>query len=322
MTYTKKKKTYTKAGKEKMAKERAEKVSKLTGMINVGIESILDSENFKNLLKSMSVFHQYSANNQLLIFMQRPDATRVAGFQTWKKVNRFVKKGEKGIQILRPVTFKKTEEVNEQGVVSPRHNPKKEGEPTLEMDVTYLGGFTTTTVFDISQTDGEDLPKLDYDFNGAENVENFDKLFNAISDLTTFSVFKETPETDNVLASGAEGYARYADNRIVINADLQQEGQLKVLIHEVAHSLLHEGSKKSKTAKEFDAESIAYVVSNYLGIDTNENSFNYLSMYVGNKDRLKKLEYNLKVIQKTSHDMIEKLEIAFENKEKEEQRHA
>lgn len=249
-----------------------------------GVKSIFQSEEYLKYLTIMSKFHTYSYNNVLLILMQRPDATMVAGFQAWrKKFHRVVRRGERGIKIFAPVV-------------------KRDGEKDC------LVCFKTTTVFDISQTDGEPLPS--FVKNLEFRVENFSYLFNALLEISPVPV-----ELKN-LNQKANGYYSYETCSIAVECTLSEAQIIKTLIHEISHAILHDRSlgkdrEVSIEVKEVEAESIAFVVCNYLGIDTSDYSFGYIAGWSTNKD-LSEMKDVLKVIQETAKDIISLLDNALE----------
>lgn len=217
---------------------------------------------FVEILDTMAKFHKYSFNNSILIRLQKPDASRVAGFQTWKGLGRFVKKGEKGIHILAPLVRKKFLE-------------SKEGEA---QEVQVLCGFMAVTVFDISQTEGKELEAFQY--QELAPVAN-DLLEKAKQIALSHSYTLDFVET----LSGPLGCCINATKEIKIVTS-SPEQMFTVLIHELGHALLdHQGGQEK--FKELEAESIAYVVSRHLGLEP--KNVDYLLSYGATKDDIMKV---------------------------------
>jgi antirestriction protein ArdC len=223
------------------------------------------SETFLRWLKTMAQFHNYSWNNQLLIALQRPSATRVAGFHSWKKLGRNVKKGEKGIGILAPCLYRRTIE---------EHNET--------ITVKRLSGFRTVFVFDVDQTNGENLPSLVT--SASEGGEGLLPVLEIATAKLNISLHYEEPTE-----AGLQGYS--VGGRVVVRKSLSNTAKCAVLIHEVAHELLHqndnrpEALKKSRAQRELEAETTAYVVMHYFGIQ-HVAAF-YLASYAVNGDQLR-----------------------------------
>lgn len=223
------------------------------------------SQFFKSYLTTMSKFWNYSYYNQLLIQQQCPKAKKVAGYQTWKKLKRKVKKGEKAINILAPIIVDKDEKIV---------------------------GFRKVNVFDISQTKGKPLPKLDIDIEG-NNKKLLKKLLIYCNKNNIKVYFRKLNEN-------LYGYNK--NNLIVINKNKSINTQINTLIHELSHEKLHKYSKLNKQEKEIQAEAVAYVICKYFNL--NPKSFNYLELYDGNYEKIMK---NLEVISNCVKDIIENL---------------
>lgn len=257
--------------------------NEIINQMEQGVKDVFTSDKFTEFLKFTSRFHHYSYCNSILIMIQNPDATYVAGYQAWQKMKRFVNKGEHGIKILAPAVKKSTvedENGNEQ-----------------EIRTTY---FHPVTVFDISQTSGEDVPTICNELHG--EIENAYELITKITSATDYSI--EYGDTGT-----AYGFCNGQDKRIRIRDGLDDVQHIKTMTHEVAHSLLwqtDENDKNSRSEKEIEAEATAYVVCSYLGIDTSSYSFEYIASWAGDKDfkALKKLLTN---IQQTSQKIIDKI---------------
>lgn len=289
--------------------ETAERVKVLTEKLEAGVKEVFESEKYKTYLKAMSRFHHYSFGNVMLILMQCPEASLVAGYTTWKKqFGRTVKKGEHGIQIIAPVKRSKLvsqdrlDPDTQQPVIGPDGKPEKE--PVF---VQYQG-FQVAYVFDVSQTEGRELPSLGVD-ELTGDVPNFDAMFSAVEAISPVPVeFRP--------ASAAKGCFNHLERKIYVNEGMSQVQTLKTLIHETAHALLHDSSvlddeipKKDRHTKEVEAESIAYVVCQHFGIDTSDYSFPYVTGWSRDKE-LPELKASLDCISKTASSLITSMEAA------------
>ena len=288
-----------------MTKE--EKTKQAFEMIEQGVKDVYSSDNFRKYLSCCSKFHSYSLNNTLLILAQKPDATLVAGYNAWQRnFNRHVDKGERGLIILAPVTSKITQlmdKADEDG------NPilDENGDPIKEERVINQLRFTTTTVFDISQTSGEPLPSLIHNLTGS-SVEIL-AFIDSVKNICTIPIDYHSPSKDAVLAGGAKGYYSIAEDRIVLNMELEDMQIAKTLIHEYSHSILHKKTDKDSDQREIEAESLAFVLCDHFGIDTSDYSFGYIASYAAQDEA--KLKTILSNIQSTAHEMIDKLEPLF-----------
>ena len=288
-----------------MTKE--EKTKQAFEMIEQGVKDVYSSDNFRKYLSCCSKFHSYSLNNTLLILAQKPDATLVAGYNAWQhNLNRHVDKGERGLIILAPVTSKITQlmdKADEDG------NPilDENGDPIKEERVINQLRFTTTTVFDISQTSGEPLPSLIHNLTGSS--DEILAFIDSVKNICTIPVDYHSPSKDAVLAGGAKGYYSIAEDRIVLNMELEDMQIAKTLIHEYSHSILHKKTDKDSDQREIEAESLAFVLCDHFGIDTSDYSFGYIASYAAQDEA--KLKTILSNIQSTAHEMIDKLEPLF-----------
>lgn len=282
-----------------MGRYDEKKISEMMKTLETGVTNMFSSEEYKRYLDTMLKFHDYSANNCIMIAMQRPDATLVAGFVDWKKnFHRNVKAGEKGIRIFAPAPYKvkKIEEVeNPDGT-------KEEVEREVRVEA-----YRPVYVYDISQTEGKELPELCHELKGS--VDDFEKVKEAIEDIAA------CPITFEEIRSGAKGYYSIAENRIVIKKDMPEAQTVKTMVHELAHSIMHcdtEVNKRTdRNEKEMQAEGVAYIVSSYLGLDTSNYSFGYIGSWSKNKE-IKELKENAKIIKDTSRDIIDSLAAKLE----------
>ena len=199
-------------------KSRKDRIKEITEQLEAGVKAVFESDAYKAYLSCMSKFHNYSLNNTLLIALQRPDASLCASYTSWQRDHgRQVRKGEKGIKIIAPCKYKiELNEMDEQG------NPKTE-EKT---------GFKVVTTFDISQTDGPDLPSIGVD-ELTGDVNGYRKLFNALTEICSVPIYVED------IRDGAKGYYSDAERKIVIKEDMSQLQTIKTMIHEMAHEKLH-----------------------------------------------------------------------------------
>lgn len=299
MTRTNFKKWNELTPEEQQARKEAkkEKVNALSEELEKGVISVLDSQEYADYLKFMASFHNYSFNNSLLIYYQSKElgftASMVKGFQTWKKDGRYVKKGAKALQIFAPVPTHYIKEVeNEDGT--------KE-----EKEVEYLS-FKPTYVFDISQTEGAEIPHITNELLG--KVDNFESLINLLIQLSPCPV-----KFENIQASDVYGYYDSVNNYIAVKNGIGETQAVKTLVHEISHSVMHNRKVQgleniTKEDREIQAESVAYIISNYLGLETSGYSFGYVASYVGNKEKIENFQKNLKIIQFCANALIEKLE--------------
>ena len=293
-----------------MADKRADQLKEITERLEQGVKDIFTSEMYTKYLLTMSKFHNYSFNNTLLIAMQRPDATLVAGYNAWKnKFNRYVKKGEKGIQIIAPAPVKEREEREKIDKDTGLTVLNENGEPEIEMVERVIPRFRVTTVFDYAQTDGEPLPTLEVNELTAR-VKDYTLLKEAIEQVSP------VPIRFGEIEGSAKGYYSHMDKEICVRADMGESQTIKTMIHEVAHAMLHDsdqmkqrGEEKDQLTKETEAESIAFTVCSALGIDTSDYSFPYVASWASGKE-LKELKDSMDTIRLTATDFLEKLETA------------
>lgn len=311
--------------KEDRDAKRNETINKAMEIMQKGVEEYLDSEKFKELLDNLSKFHQYSTNNILLVLGQNPSATQLAGYNKWRSdFNRQVKRGEKGLMIWMPVEVKVKEEQYARD--SDGHRIVDEnGEFIKEKVETKKKTFKITYTFDISQTEqieGKPVIELSPTHELEGDVNHFENLKNAIISISPARIDFESYSGDS------KGYYDSVINKIVVQKGMSEQQTLKTMIHEVAHSVVHNSDnlKKLKNEENVDlsrndmevqAESIAYIVCKHLGIDTSEYSFPYVATW---KDRLPvdgidTITKNLKYIKETSFSLTKQLDTYFEQME-------
>lgn len=292
---------------EYMANYRKEQLTKITEQLERGIKDFFTSEHYQEYLNTMSKFHSYSFNNTLLIAMQKPEATFVAGYHAWKdKFERHVKKGEKGIQILVPIKYNKVKEIELTDPVTHKSMLNAEGKPIVEVVEIDIQSYKTATVFDISQTEGKPLPEIIVnELIGA--IEDYDSFLQAINK------YSPVPIRFSEIEGGAKGYYHSIDKEIVIQSNMSEIQTMKTVIHEVTHALLHDrdylseqGIAKDRMTKEVEAESIAYVVCQYFGLDTSDYSFPYIAGWSSSRN-LKELSQSMELIRKTANELIDNI---------------
>ncbi len=290
-----------------MASKQDKQLQEITKKLEEGVKDMLTSENYTEYLKVMSQFHDYSFNNTMLIAMQKPEATLVAGYQAWqKKFERHVKKGEKGIQIIAPAPIREKEEVEKIDPVTNEPVLKENGQPETEIITHVIPRFRVATVFDLSQTDGKPLPEFAVEDLTA-SVENYEAFMKAITDVSPVPIHFDEIEGE------AHGYYHLVDKEIVIQEGMSEGQTMKTAIHEVSHAKLHDreimeeqGVQKDKLTREVEAESIAYCVCQYFGLDTSEYSFPYIGSWSSGKD-MKELRASMDTIRKTAGEFIDSM---------------
>lgn len=287
--------------KEEYIKKKQAEIDKLLEDIEKGVKDVFKSDKFKEFLDTMSKFRSYSVSNCVLIQMQRPDATLIAGYKKWQKeFERQVQKGEKAIIIIAPIIKTKTENVLD----SQGNKLKDSNGNEILKDIKYLAGYTKTNVFDVSQTKGKELPQIAKALTtNFENEKIFKNYMNAIKAVSSVPIrFDNIPK--------GNGYFSLDKQEIVIKNGLSNHQTIKTAIHELAHSILHNKiqdiTKNIKKVQEVQAESIAYVVSKNLGIDTSSYSFEYIASWsmAMSTDDLKDV---LSSIKSTSMELTDKI---------------
>lgn len=292
-------------------KTREEKMSDIQKKLEDGVTGIFNSEKYKEYIRAMSKFPHYSVNNCILIAIQCPEASLVCGYRKWQtEFNRTVNKGEHGIMILAPIKTKTevTEEVfDEYGKAVVDIN----GEHLTEKVVRECQIFRPVYVFDVSQTSGDPIPSIAEKLTS--DVESFDVLKSILMEVSPVPISFEK------IDGGANGYFSPGSQRIVIEESLPQLQMVKTMIHEIAHASLGHGSKEDKwdkSAKEVQAESVAYWVTSMLGLDTSDYSFGYISGWSKDKE-VSELKDNLELIKETADTLSLKIEERFKELSKE-----
>ena len=296
-----------------MADERTEKqkVQEITDKLEEGLKELFESEKYKTYLSTMSKFHNYSFNNTLLIAMQKPEATLVAGYKAWQKnFERHVNKGEKAIRILAPAPYKIKEERDKLDPVTGEMMFDENGMPQKEQVEVTIPAFRAVSVFDVSQTDGKPIPELEAQ-ELLSTVEGYEDFVQALMNVAPVPIgFEDIP-------GDSKGYFHTEEKRIAVQENMSESQTLKTMVHEVAHSMLHnkeinrddlmEAPAKDRNTKEVEAESVAYTVCQHFGIDTSDYSFGYIVGWSSGKD-MKELKSSLDIIRKTSSELITGIE--------------
>ena len=289
-----------------------ERLQQITAGIEQGIKELFESEKYMRYLSVMSRFHRYSVNNTMLIYMQKPDATLVAGYNKWKnQFERHVKRGEHGITIIAPTPFKK--KIEEQKLDPDTKAPMldQDGKVIMEEREVEIPMFRPVKVFDVSQTDGKPLPELASSLSG--NVQNYEAFMEALRRSAP------VPLSVEPMAANMDGYFSPDQQRIAIRAGMSEVQTVSAAVHEIAHSKLHNYAKaqeeaaragdkeppkkKDRNTEEVEAESISYAVCQYYGIQTGENSFGYIANWSQGKE-LPELRASLETINKTAGELI------------------
>ncbi len=288
------------------AEARKAEMEEITAKLEKGVKDIFDGENYQAYLNFCAKLPRYSVNNQILIMMQKPDATMCQSFTNWKEANRFVRKGEKGIRILAPAPYKMQKEQDKMDA-SGKAILDKDGEPVKETVEVTINAFKPVSTFDISQTDGEPVPTPGVD-ELTGSVEGYETLLAAIKEVVPVPISFEQ------IDSGAKGFYHLEENRIVVQEGMSEAQTVKTLLHEASHQALHSkeamdsaGEKKSKNQKETEAESVAYVVCQHYGIDTSDYSFPYVATWSADKE-VPELKASLDTIRRTASELIVKID--------------
>ncbi len=275
---------------ELRSEKASDRLKEITDRLEQGVTELFDSDHYKEYLRVMARFHRYSFNNTLLIAMQCPGATRLAGFQSWKKFGRCVKKGEKGIKVIAPTPFKKTveEDGEEKVIVVPR--------------------YKVVSTYDISQTEGKPLPSIATPLTG--NMERYDDFMAALAQVSP------VPIGFGDISGSAHGYYDLKEKRIAVREGMSEQQTLKTLIHEVSHAKLHDFDLKAppderpdidRQTMECQAEAVAFVCCERFGLDTSGYSFGYIAGWSSGRE-LKELRSSLEIIRNTAAEIIDSVE--------------
>ncbi|RKI78490.1 DUF4316 domain-containing protein [bacterium 1xD42-87] len=300
------------------ADKPAEKLKEITDRLEQGITELFDSERYKEYLQVMSKFHNYSFNNTLLIAMQKPDASLIAGFNAWKNnFGRNVMRGEKGIRILAPSPYKIRQEVEKKDPQTGKTVTDSNGKPVTETKEIQIPAYKVVAVFDVSQTEGRELPSISAnELTG--DVEQYEDFFAALEKTSPVPMGFEKIE------GTAHGYYHLEEKRIAIDEGMSQLQNLKTAIHEIAHAKLHDidlnapeqPDRPDRRTREVQAESIAYTVCQHYGLDTSDYSFGYVAGWSSGRE-LAELKISLETIRATAAEIINTIDGHFAELQKE-----
>ena len=289
----------------------AEKLKEITDRLEQGITELFDSERYKEYLRVMSRFHNYSFNNTLLIAMQKPDASLVAGFSSWKNTHgRNVKRGEKGIKILAPSPYKIRREMEKIDPQTQQPVIGKDGKPVTEEREITIPAYKVVSVFDVSQTEGRELPDIAVD-ELAGDVDRYKDFFAALEQTSPVPIGFENIE------GNSHGYYHLEEKRIAIQEGMSELQTLKTAIHEIAHAKLHDidlnapkedlADRPDRRTREVQAESVAYTVCQHYGLDTSDYSFGYVAGWSSGRE-LSELKSSLETIRRAAAEIIDSID--------------
>ncbi len=298
----------------------ADKLKEITDRLEQGIMELFDSDRYKEYLRVMSKFHNYSFNNTLLIAMQKPDASLVAGFQSWKNnFKRNVVKGEKGIKILAPSPFKIKQEMEKIDPATQKPVIGADGKPVKEEKEITIPAFKVVSVFDVSQTEGKELPDIAVDMLTGD-VECFKDVFAALEKTSPVPIGFEKIE------GNSHGYYHLEEKRIAIDEGMSELQTIKTAIHEIAHAKLHDidpnapkeeqAGRPDRCTREVQAESVAYAVCQHYGLDTSDYSFGYVAGWSSGRE-LDELKSSLETIRSTAAEIINSIDEHLQEIQKE-----
>ena len=289
----------------------AEKLKEITDRLEQGITELFESERYREYLRVMSKFHNYSINNTLLIAMQKPDASLVAGFSAWKNnFGRNVMKGQKGIKIIAPSPYKVKQEMKKIDPHTQQPIIGKDGKPVTEEKEITIPAYKVVSVFDVSQTEGKELPDIAVD-ELTGDVERYRDFFAALEKTSPVPIgFEQIP-------GSSHGYYHLEDKRIAIQEGMSELQTLKTAIHEIAHAKLHDidlnapeneqQPRVDRRTREVEAESVAYTVCQHYGLDTSDYSFGYVAGWSSGRE-LSELKSSLETIRSAAAEIINSID--------------
>lgn len=277
--------------------DKSDEIKRITERLEAGIKDVFESGKYQDYLNTMSKFHNYSFRNAMLIYMQKPDATLVAGFNSWRdNFGRSVNKGETGIRILAYAPYKTTKDAEKLDKETGLPILDKNGVPVMEQVEVTIPYFKPVSVFDVSQTNGKELPQIATDLNG--EIDDYDKFMDVLKEVSP------VPIKLAEITTGSHGFYSRETNDITVKEGMSQAQTIKTTIHEIAHAMLHNGDdKKDKNTREVEAESVAYTVCQHFGIDSSDYSFGYVAGWSKGKE-LPELQASLETIRETASTLI------------------
>ena len=296
------------------SENQKDRLKEITDRLEQGILEVFESERYKEYLRVMSKFHHYSFNNTMLIALQKPDASLIAGFSAWKNSHgRTVKKGEKGIRIIAPAPFKVKQEMEK---LDPKTNMPligADGKAVTEEKEITIPAYKVVSVFDVSQTEGRELPSIGVD-ELTGDVSQYEDFFTALKKASPVPIALEHIE------GSAHGYYHLAEKRIAIDDNMSELQTLKTAIHEIAHAKLHDidlnapkeekENRPNQRTREVEAESVAYTVCQHYGLDTSDYSFGYVAGWSSGKE-LYELKGSLETIRLAASELIDSIDGHF-----------
>ena len=296
------------------SENQKDRLKEITDRLEQGILEVFESERYKEYLRVMSKFHHYSFNNTMLIALQKPDASLIAGFSAWKNTHgRTVKKGEKGIRIIAPAPFKVKQEMEK---LDPKTNMPlvgADGNAIIEEKEITIPAYKVVSVFDVSQTEGKELPSIGVD-ELTGDVSQYEDFFTALKKASPVPIALEHIE------GSAHGYYHLAEKRIAIDDNMSELQTLKTAIHEIAHAKLHDidlnapkeekENRPNQRTREVEAESVAYTVCQHYGLDTSDYSFGYVAGWSSGKE-LSELKGSLETIRLAASELIDSIDGHF-----------
>ena len=284
----------------------AEKMKEITDRLEQGIAGVFESGRYAEYLRTMSKFHNYSLNNTLLISMQ--GGSMVKGYRQWEKeFDRHVKPGEKAIKILAPTPYKVKQETEKIDPDTQKPVIGADGKPVMETKEITIPAYKVVSVFDVSQTEGKELPTLADELTGG--VEQYKDFFAALEKTSPF------PITFEALGDGIKGRCNYEEQRIAIHEGMSELQNIKTAIHEIAHATLHDTGtddpeRPERRTREVQAESVAYTVCQHYGLDTSDYSFGYVVGWSSGRE-LAELKGSLETIRSTAAKLIDTIDGHF-----------
>lgn len=303
-----------------MAEKNMERLKEITDSIEQGIKDLFQSDRYTQYLRTMSRFHRYSVNNTMLIYMQKPNATLVSGFNKWRdQFSRNVMRGEKGIKIIAPTPFKKKIEEEKLDPDTKAPMLDTDGKVIMEEKEIKIPMYKVVSVFDVSQTEGKPLPTLANDLMG--NVKQYEIFIEALRRSSPVPLAFEAMEPNT------DGYFSEKGQRIALRSGMSEVQTVAAAVHEITHATLHNYEQarltaakgdetaeppkpKDRRTEEVEAESVSYAVCQYYGIQTEENSFGYIASWSKDKE-LPELRASLETINKTASGLISDIDQNF-----------